>query len=111
MGHVRVISVFFNPHPKLFAVLKEKVMVNKAASNHDCLINVCHTRLVAPIDSQEIFIALFQPIICAFEEIRDNVDGTWNAALIVDASSLYHSTLTFELIHMFSVFSPCLEVT
>ena len=85
MGHVRVVLEFFNAHPKQFAVLKEQVIVDKPASNRDRLINVCCTRWYKIYSS-------FSANYLRISRDKDNVDGTWNAASVVDASSLYHST-------------------
>ena len=59
MGHVRVVSEFFNVHPKRFALLSEKIHHLLPSADHKALIDVCRTRWVARIDGLSMFIEVF----------------------------------------------------
>ena len=89
MIHVRVVSEFFNVHPKRFALLCEKINSLLPESKHNNLIDVCRTRWVARIDGLDIFIELFEPIVQSLADVKDNVQGNWNSDSCRDASGLF----------------------
>ena len=111
MGHVRVVSAFFNVHPKRHAVLKDKIKTLLPLATHSRLIHVCRTRWVARIDRMEIFIELLPAIVSSLEAVKDNADGSWNSESIRDASALYHASIEFGFIVSLVVISRLLEVT
>lgn len=85
MNHVRVISQFFNAHPKRFALLKKTVEDILPGVCHSHLINVCRTRWVERIDGLDVLIEIFIAVVTAFETIKDNVDKSWNTDSVRDA--------------------------
>ena len=111
MGHVRIVSQFFNAHPKRDLILRAKIALLPQKARHQHLLDVCRTRWIARIDGLEIFIELFTAIVAALDDIKDNSDKTWNAESIRDASGLYHGTISFQFIVTLIVVSRCLEVT
>eukprot|EP00112_Aurelia_sp_Birch-Aquarium-sp1_P023908 Seg732.10 transcript_id=Seg732.10/GoldUCD/mRNA.D3Y31 product="52 kDa repressor of the inhibitor of the protein kinase" protein_id=Seg732.10/GoldUCD/D3Y31 len=111
MGHVRVVSAFFNVHPKRFALLCENIKSLLPEANHSNLIDVCRTRWVARIDGLDIFIELFEPIVQSLADIKDNVQGNWNPDSCRDASGLYYGTVAFQFIVTLIVVYRCLAWT
>ena len=111
MGQVRVVSAFFNVHPKRSAVLKDKIKSLLPEAAHSRLIDVCRTRWIARIDGMEIFIELFPAIVSALEAVKDNADGSWNGDSIRDASALYHATISFGFLVSLVVVCHCLQIT
>lgn len=111
MGHVRVVSAFFNVHPKRFALLCENIKSLLPQANHSNLIDVCRTRWVARIDGLDIFIELFEPIVQSLADIKDNVQGNWNPDSCRDASGLYYGTVAFQFIVTLIVVYRCLAWT
>ena len=67
MGHVRVVSEFFNVHPKHFALLSEKIHHLLPSAGHKALIDVCRTRWVARIDGLSVFIQGFIAVVDSLE--------------------------------------------
>ena len=111
MGNVRVVSEFFNVHPKRFRLLKDKITSLLPTASHSRLLDVCRTRWIARIDGLEIFIELFEVIVAALNAIKENENGTWNYESIRDASGLFHSIVEFRFLFTLIVVSRCLEVT
>ena len=111
MGHVRVVSQFFNVHPKRFALLCEKIKSLLPESKHSNLIDVCRTRWVARIDGLDIFIELFEPIVASLADVKDNAQGHWNSDSCRDASGLFYGTVAFKFIVTLIVVYRCLAWT
>ena len=88
MDTVRVISDFFNNSPKRQAASEEKIEDLLPAAKHKTLINVCRTRWNARIDGLDRLEEMFETTTAALCEIRDNLDGTWNAETFATASGL-----------------------
>ena len=78
MGHIRVISEFFNVHPKRHAVLVGNIKSMLPEASHSRLSDVCRTRWVERIDGLELFIELFLAIVSSLEDVKNNADGSWN---------------------------------
>ena len=79
MSHIRIVSQFFNAHPKRDNHLKNQIQISLPECRHRHLIDVCRTRWIARIDGLEIFIELFPSIVSALESLKDNADGSWNS--------------------------------
>ena len=111
MGQVRVVSQFFEAHPKRSKVLKSSIVRILPQARHRRLLNVCRTRWVARIDGLGVFIELFWPIVDTLESIKNNDDGSWSTDSIRDASSLFFATISFEFIVCLVTVSGILEYT
>ncbi|XP_065064865.1 52 kDa repressor of the inhibitor of the protein kinase-like [Rhopilema esculentum] len=111
MGHVRVVSEFFNVHPKRYVLLCDKIKSLFPQSRHNHLIDVCRTRWVARIDGLEVFVELFQAIVAALAEVKDNLEGTWSSDSCRDASGLFYGTVSFQFIVTLVVVYRCLALT
>ena len=98
MDTVRVISDFFNNSPKRQAALENKVEDLLPAAKHKTLISVCRTRWIARIDGLDHFEEMFEAITAALCEMRDNLDGTWNAETSATASGLVSIYADFQFI-------------
>ena len=111
MGHVRVVSAFFNVHPKRNSVLHDQIKSLLPEASHSRLIDVCRTRWIARVDGMEVFIELFPAIVSSLEAVKDNADGSWNGDSIREASALYHATISFGFLVSLVVVSRCLQIT
>ena len=98
MDTVRVISDFFNNSPKPQAAVEKKIEDLLPAAKHKTLINVCRTRWIARIDGLDHFKEMFEATTAALCEMRDNLDGTWNAETSVTASGLVSICADFQFI-------------
>ena len=98
MDTVRVISDFFNNSPKRQAALEKKIEDLLPAAKHKTLINVCRTRWIARIDGLDRFEEMFEATTAALCEMRDNLDGTWNAETSATASGLVSICADFQFI-------------
>lgn len=111
MGHVRVVSQFFNVHPKRFALLSESIHHLLPLANHKHLIDVCRTRWIARIDGLAVFIEVFVAIVDSLESIKNNVGRSWNGESVKDANGLFYATISFEFIVCLVIVSRLLEIT
>jgi hypothetical protein len=75
MGHVKMVSYFFNNSPKRFVLLEKQIKESEPTARHTHLIDVCRTRWLARIDGLDILFEVYQAIINAFVTIKDNVGG------------------------------------
>ena len=98
MDTVRVISDFFSNSPKRQAALEKKIEDLLPAAKHKTLINVCRTRWIARIDGLDRFEEMFEATTAALCEMRDNLDGTWNAETSATASGLVSICADFQFI-------------
>lgn len=111
MGHVKVVSDFFNVSPKRFDLLTKKIKELQPSARHTHLIDVCRTRWVARIDGLDVFTEVFVPVVDSLETIKDNVGGKWNTDSVRDASGLFYATISFHFMICLVVVSRCMEVT
>jgi hypothetical protein len=98
MGHVKMVSYFFNNSLKRFALLEKQIKESEPTARHTHLIDVCRARWLARIDGLDIFLEVYQAVINSLLTIKDNVGGKWNPDSIRDASGLFHATLSFQFI-------------
>ena len=63
MGQVRVVSQFFNAHPKRFAVLNEEIESLLPDKDHKHLLDVCRTRWIARIDGLGVFVEVYEAVV------------------------------------------------
>ena len=56
LGQIRIVSKFFEAHPKRLKVLKSSIVCILPKVGHLKLLSVCPTRLVARIDGLCVFI-------------------------------------------------------
>ena len=111
MGHVRVVSYFFNASPKRFDLLGKQIKELERSARHTHLIDVCRTRWLAWIDGLDVFLEVFLAVVNSLMTIKDNVGGKWNHDSVRDASGLFHATVSFGFIVCIHVVSHCLEIT
>ena len=111
MGHVRVVSEFFNVHPKRSALLSGKIHLLLPSADHKALIDVCRTRWVARIDGLSVFIQVFIAVVDSLESIKNNEGGSCNSESIKDANGLFYGTISFEFIVCLVIVSRLLEIT
>ncbi len=111
MGHVKAVSDFFNIHPKRFSVLTDKIKEILPSSRHTKLIDVCRTRWIARIEGLDVFVEIFEGVVAALEEIKNNTERNWSSDSVRDASGLFHGTIAFEFIISLVTVSRILETT
>ena len=111
MGHVRVVSDFFNNSPKRFKVLSETIKELFPNARHNRLIDVCRTRWIARLDGLDVFAEVLAAVVRSLDVMRLNVDRSWNSDSVRDASGLFHATLDFQFIVVLIIVSRSLEVT
>ena len=111
MGHVKVVSYFFNTSPKRFALLEKKIKELVPGAAHTHLIDVCRTRWIARLDGLDVFASVFVPVTHCLEIIKNNKGRSWNSDSVRDAGGLFHATISFQFILCLIVVSRCLEVT
>ena len=109
MDNVRIISDFFKNSPKRQSLLESKVKEFLPASSHKTLINVCRTRWVARIDGLDRFEEMYVAVSSALSEMRDNLDGSWNAETSVTALGLAAITRDFQFIIALVIARNCLD--
>ncbi|XP_065068785.1 52 kDa repressor of the inhibitor of the protein kinase-like [Rhopilema esculentum] len=111
MGHVRVVTEFFNSSTTRFEILKKVIREVLPASRRSHLIDVCRTRWVERIDGLDVFLELYDAVVRSLETIMLNLDKSWYSDLVRDASGLFYSTTSFQFILVLVVVSRCLEIT
>ena len=111
MSHVKSVSLFFNVHPKRFALLSQNIKELHPTAHHEHLTDVCRTRWVARIDGLDVFMEVFEAIVVSLENVKCSVDKSWNSDLMKDASGLFHGTVNFEFIVCLVVVCRMLEIT
>ena len=111
MSHVKSVSLFFNVHPKRFALLSQNIKELHPTAHHEHLIDVCRTRWVARIDGLDVFMEIFDAIVVSLENVKCNVDKSWNSDSMKDASGLFHGTVDFEFIVCLVIVCRMLEIT
>ena len=103
MGHVRVVSLFFNSSPKRFDLLTKTMKELLPNANHTHLFDVCRTRWIGRIDGLDVFVEIFRAIVRSLEIIKCNVGGKWNSDSVCDASGLFHQMLSFQFLYALSL--------
>ena len=96
-GTMKAVYDFFN-WPKRLSLLQEKILQVCPEVNRRKLIDICKTRWIARIDALEVFETIFQAIVLALEEVKNNTNGTWNSDSCTDANGLFSQCISFEFI-------------
>ena len=94
---MKAVYDFFN-WPKRLSLLQEKILQVCPEVNRRKLIDICKTRWIARIDALEVFETIFQAIVLALEEVKNNTNGTWNSDSCTDANGLFSQCISFEFI-------------
>ena len=90
MGHVRVVSLFFNSSPKRFDLLTKTIKELLPNANHTHLLDVCRTQWIARIDGLDIFVQIFCAVVRCLEIIKNKVGGKWNSCVKQVGFSMQH---------------------
>ena len=90
MGHVRVVTEFFNIHPKRFALLSERIQQLLPSVRHKHLIDVCRTHWVQRVDGLAVgfrgLVEVFVAVVDSLEAIKNNIGGSWNSKTLTACS-------------------------
>eukprot|EP00795_Rhopilema_esculentum_P015975 gene15975-biopygen5349 len=89
MGHVHVVTEFFNSSTTRFEILKKVIREVLPASRRSHLIDVCRTRWGERIDGLDVFLELYDAVVRSLETIMLNLDKSWNSDSVRDASGWY----------------------
>ena len=73
MGHVRVVTEFFNSSTTRFEILKKVIGEVLPASRRSHLIDICR-RWVERIDGLDVFLELYDAVVRSLETIMLNLD-------------------------------------
>ena len=96
MGTVKRVSDYFNNSPKRQSCLETQIKQVLPNSEHKKLIDVCRTRWIERIDGLDRMQQLYEPVMLALEEIKDNEDKTWNSDSSSEASTLFDACSHFK---------------
>ena len=87
---------FFNNSPKRQLALEKWVEQLLEGEQRKKLKSVCKTRWVERHEAFEVFVDLYQPLVCCLEDIKDSTD--WNRETKNDAQSYFLSLCRFSFI-------------
>ena len=87
---------FFSNSPKRQLALEKWVSQILEGEQRRKIKSVCKTRWVERHEAFEVFLDLFQPLVCSFEEMKDST--FWNRETRIDAQSFFLSLSRFPFI-------------
>lgn len=87
---------FFCNSPKRQLALEKWIGEVLEGERRTKLKSLCKTRWVEQHEAFEVFVDLFVPLVCCFEDIKDS--GEWNRETRADAQSLFLAFTRFPFI-------------
>ena len=103
------ICCFFSNSPKRQLALEKWVNQMLEGELRRKIKSVCKTRWVERHEALEVFLYLFQPLVCCFEELKDSTG--WNRETRNDAQSFFLSLSRFPFIFSLVVTKEVLGYT
>ena len=97
MNTAESICRFFSNSPKRQLALEKCIDENLDGERRTKLKSISKTRWVQRHEAFEVFIDIFEPLICCFEDIKES-GAEWNRETKADAQSLYLSLSRFSFI-------------
>ena len=97
MDTAESICRFFSNSPKRQLALERWINETSEGERRTKLKSICKTRWVERHKAFEVFIDLFEPLVCCFEDIKDS-EGKWNRETRADAQSLFLALSRFPFI-------------
>lgn len=94
MDTAESICRFFSNSPKRQLALERWISERSEGERRTKLKSICKTRWV---ERHEVFIDLFEPLVCCFEDIKDS-GSEWNRETKADAQSLFLALSRFPFI-------------
>lgn len=92
-----VCRFFFNS-PKRQLALENKISELLQGERRTKLKSICKTRWVERHEAFEVFVDLFVPLVCCFEDIKNSTLADWNRETRSDAQSLFLALTRFPFI-------------
>ena len=98
MDTAESICRFFFNSPKRQLALENKISVLLQGERRTKLKSICKTRWVERHEAFEVFVDLFEPLVCCFEDIKNSTLENWNRETRSDAQSLFLALTRFPFI-------------
>ena len=97
MDTAESICRFFSNSPKRQLALEKWINVTQEGERRSKLKSICKTRWVERHEAFEVFIDLFEALVCCFEDIKDS-SAEWSRDSRADAQSLFLALSRFSFI-------------